>query len=149
MRYIGDGSTWSPERIDDVFERQLHHWQDHLFGWRAVLLRETGEWAGFVGLNHVGPEATEVTGDEVEIGWWLRPGMWGRGIATEAAVALRDEGFERAGLDRIIGRYQPDNVASGRIMARLGMTVERDAVGRHGETIRIYALEREQWLRRR
>ncbi|HEX2056919.1 MAG TPA: GNAT family N-acetyltransferase [Actinomycetota bacterium] len=148
VRYIGDGSTWSPERIDDVFERQVRHWDEHGFGWRAALLRETGEWVGFVGLNHVGPEAIEITGDEVEIGWWINPDVWGRGIATEAALTLRDEGFDRVGLDRIIGRYQPDNVASGRIMARLGMTVERDAVGRHGERIRIYALERDEWLRR-
>ena len=157
VRYVGDGTTWSRERIDDVFERQLRHWAEHRFGWRAVLEKEsagrlggppcsTGRWAGFVGLNHVGPEATEITDDEVEIGWWLRPATWGRGIATEAAFALRDEAFDRAGLDRIIGRYQPDNVASGRIMARLGMTVERDAAGRHGEVIRIYALSRERWL---
>ncbi|MDQ3952130.1 MAG: GNAT family N-acetyltransferase [Actinomycetota bacterium] len=147
VRYIGDGSTWSRVRTDDVFERQLRHWKEHGFGWRAAVLRETSEWVGFLGLNHVGPEATEITGDEIEIGWWLRPDAWGRGLATEGAMALRDEGFSRVGLDRIIGRYQPDNVASGRIMETLGMTVERDATGRHGEAIRIYALSREQWSR--
>ena len=148
VRYIGDGSTWSRARTDDVFERQLRHWDEHGFGWRAAVLRETSEWAGLIGLNHVGPEATEITGDEVDFGWWLRPHVWGRGIATEGAVALRDEAFSRVGLDRIIGRHQPDNVASGRIMKTLGMAVERDAVGRHGEAIRIYALSRDEWTRR-
>lgn len=145
MRYIGDGSTWGPERIDDVFERQLRHWPDHGFGWRAALVAETGLWVGFVGLNHVGPEATEITTDEVEIGWWLRPEAWGQGFATEGATALRDEAFGRAGLDRIIGRFRPENVASGRIMQRLGMTHDRDATGRHGEVVRIYALSRDAW----
>ncbi len=147
VRFIGDGGVWTRERIDDVFERQLRHWDDHGFGWRAALLASTREWAGFVGLNHVGPEATEVTGDEVEIGWWLRPQLWGQGFATEGAVALRDEAFGRAGLERIIGRHKPENVASGRIMRTLGMTFERDAVGRHGDVVRICALERPAWRR--
>lgn len=146
-QYIGDGSTWTRERTDDVFERQLRHWDEHGFGWRAAILAETSEWAGFVGPNHVGPEATEVTGDEVEIGWWLRPELWGRGLATEGAVALRDEAFATVGLERIIGRHKPDNVASGCIMEKLGMTFERDALGRHGDVVRICTLTREAWSR--
>jgi RimJ/RimL family protein N-acetyltransferase len=96
----------------------------------------------------VGPEATEIENkDEVEIGWWIKPSVWRRGYATEGALALRDEAFERVGLDRIIGRHRPANVASGRIMERLGMTFEREAVGRHREVVRICALDRARWLR--
>ena len=145
MLHIGDGSTWGPERIAEVFDRQLAHWDEHGFGWRAALLADTSEWAGFVGLNHVGPEATEIPGDEVEIGWWLRPDLWRCGLATEGALALRDEAFTGAGLERIIGRFHPVNVASGRIMQRLRMTHERDATGRHGDLVRIYALSKEAW----
>ena len=147
MRYIGDGSTWDPTRIDEVFGIQLRHWTDHGFGWRSATDKETSTRLGFVGLNHVGPEAIEIMGDEVEIGWWLDPGYWARGLATEGAIALRDEGFGRIGLDRIIGRWRPENVASGRIMERLGMTFERDATGRHGELVRIHAMSRAGWAR--
>lgn len=146
VRYVGDGSTWDRKRADQVFERQLRHWRDHGFGWRAATDKNTSRWIGFIGLNHVGPEATEITGDEVEIGWWLEPSYWRKGLATEGAIALRDEGFGRVGLTRIIGRYQPANVASGRIMETLGMSFERDAVGRHGDTVRIFVLSRERWL---
>ena len=68
-------------------------------------------------------------------------------MATEAARPIRDEAFERLGLARIIGRYRPANVASGRVMEKLGMRFERDAVGRRGDTVRIFALERADWLR--
>ncbi|MDQ4024265.1 MAG: GNAT family N-acetyltransferase [Actinomycetota bacterium] len=149
IRFISDGSTWSDDRIADVFDRQLRHWAEHGFGWYAASTASDGEWVGFVGLNHVGPEATEVAADEVEIGWWLDPKAWGRGLATEGAVAARDDAFERAGLERVIGRYQPENAASGAIMKKLGMAFERDARGRHGETVRIYALARAEWLRLR
>ena len=147
MRYIGDGSPWTPERTDEVFSRQLDHWRQHGFGWRAATLKATGAGVGFVGLNYVGPDATEIDDKyEVEIGWWLKPSVWQQGYATEGAVALRDEAFEGVGLDRIIGRYQPANVASGRIMERLGMAFEREAVGRQGEVVRISALDRVHWL---
>ncbi|MFN2587660.1 MAG: GNAT family N-acetyltransferase [Actinomycetota bacterium] len=147
MRFIGDGSIWSDARTQHVFERQLRHWGEHGFGWYSASLASTGRWAGFIGLNHVGPEAVEVTDDEVEIGWWLDPEVWGRGLATEGALAVRDVAFGRAGLERIIGRHRPANAASAAIMKRLGMTFERDATGRHGEVVRICALERDRWLR--
>lgn len=147
MRYVGDGSTWSRQRADEVFERQLRHWGEHGFGWRSAVDKTTSDWIGFIALNHVGPEATEVTEDEVEIGWWIQPSYWRKRLASEGAVAVRDEAFQRLGLDRIIGRYQPANLASGRIMESLGMTFERDAVGRHGDVVRIFSLRRHDWMK--
>ena len=145
MKFIGDGSTWDADRVNDVFERQRLHWQEHGFGWRSAIEKLNSDRIGFIGLNHVGPEATEITQDEVEIGWWLDPRQWGKGLATEGAIAVRDEAFERIGLQRIIGRYQPPNAASGRIMRSIGMVFEREAVGRHGELIHIYTLDRNRW----
>lgn len=145
MRYIGDGSTWDHDRTHEVFERQLRHWTDHGFGWRSATNKANSQRVGFIGLNHVGPEAIEVTEDEVEIGWWLDPRYWRQGLATEGALALRDEGFTRAELPRIIGRYQPANVASGRIMESLGMILETDAIGSHGDLVRIFSLSRDRW----
>lgn len=145
-RHIGDGTPWSDEKIEEAFAREAEHWDRHGFGWRAAIDKESGTRIGFIGLNHLPPEAVEVAGgDDVEIGWWLAPAAWGRGLATEGASALRDEAFEDVGLDRIIARYQPENIASGLIMERIGMSFERDATGRHGETVRIYALGRSEW----
>lgn len=146
-RFLGDGSTWSDERIEEVFTWVLAHWDEQGFGWRAAFDRETDEFVGFIGLNYVGPEATEIPDkDEVEIGWWIDPAFWGRGFATEGARSVRDEAFARVGLDRIIGRHQKANPASGRIMEKLGMTFEREAVGRHGDVVRIFILNRDRWL---
>ena len=146
VRYIGDGRTWGRARSDEVFTRQLEHWSKHGFGWRSAIRRTTGSWIGFIGLNYTGAEASEILVPEVEIVWWLDPSVWRRGFATEAAAVLRDEAFGRVGLDRIIGRYQPDNVASGRIMESIGMRFEREATGRHGERVRICALHRHDWI---
>lgn len=145
MRYIGPGMTWEPETARAVFRRALDHWHEHGFGWRAPIDKATGTWLGLAGLNYLSTGSDDVA-EDVEIGWWLIPSAWGKGLATEAASAVRDEAFARLKLDRIVGRYQPANVASGRIMERLGMTHEQDTTGKYGEPLRIYSLTRADWL---
>jgi len=147
MRFIGSGQLWESAKADEVFDRMLAHWREHRFGWRSVLDAVSGKWLGFVGPNMVGPGVESVAPDEVEIGWWLLRSAWGRGYASEAASAARDEGFERVGLDRMIARVQPANLASSRVAEKIGMSVEREATGRHGEALHIYCLERAGWER--
>lgn len=59
-----------------------------------------------------------------ELGYWIAVPAWGRGYATEAAVALCDYGFRRLGLYRIEARHLASNAASGAVMAKLGMRPE-------------------------
>ncbi|MFI1885315.1 GNAT family N-acetyltransferase [Streptomyces jumonjinensis] len=59
-----------------------------------------------------------------EFGYVFHPGFGGRGYATEAAVEMLRVGFERLGLHRIIGRCDPRNTGSARVMERLGMRKE-------------------------
>jgi RimJ/RimL family protein N-acetyltransferase len=59
-----------------------------------------------------------------EIGWVFDPRDHGRGYATEAAAALLRHGFETLGLHRIIATCQPENVASWRVMEKIGLRRE-------------------------
>jgi RimJ/RimL family protein N-acetyltransferase len=149
MRFIGPGATWERARAEEAFARALERWREYGFGRRSLIEDASGAWLGFVEINPVGPGVAGVGADEIEIGWWLARSAWGRGFATEGALAIRDEGFERAGLERIVGRFQPANAASGRIMEKLGMRYERDATGRHDEVLSIYGLDRSAWLQAR
>ena len=149
MRFIGRGTTWDRARGEDAFARALERRRQRGFGRRSLIEESSGRWLGFVEINAVGPGVAGIEPDELEIGWWLASWAWGQGFATEGAEAIRDEGFERFGLERIIGRFQPANVASGRIMEKLGMRYERDTTGRHDEALSIYGLDRSTWLRAR
>ena len=57
----------------------------------------------------------------VEIAWRLARPFWGRGYATEAAAAALAFAFESLRLDQVVAFTTPDNVASRRVMERLGM----------------------------
>ena len=87
-----------------------------------------------------------------EVGWVLHPGYHGRGLATEAARALLRHGFETLRLHRIIATAQPENAASCRVMARLGMRQEglfRKGIYRDESTWWdecFYAMLEEEWF---
>jgi len=65
-----------------------------------------------------------VADQQAEIGYILHPDGQGRGLATEAATALLGFAFEVAGMHRVYARCDVRNVASARVMERLGMQKE-------------------------
>jgi RimJ/RimL family protein N-acetyltransferase len=142
MRHIGARVTLTREQTEQEHAAKLAHWHEHGFGARAAARRDTNEWIGYTVLQHPRPDVVELQSSDVEIGWLLLPSAWGQGYATEAAGALIKEGFQRLGLDRIVARYQPANIASGRIIEKIGMRFERNAVDRHGNSIRVYSIEK-------
>ncbi len=80
--------------------------------------------------------------DDFEIGWWLDPAAWGRGLAFEGACAVRAEAFGRVGAPSLIALIQPGNGPSQRLAARLGMAVECETVGRARESVLVYRVTR-------
>ena len=145
MQYIAAGQPWTPEQASQLHHACLTHWEDHGFGWHAILERTGTRFLGLAALNYLGPLVAGIEESAIEIGWWLDPGAWGRGIATEAGTAIRDEAFTRLNAARIVARLQPRNQASGRVAARLGMRLHGEAPGRGGEPVLVYLLDRPDW----
>ena len=105
-----------------------------LWWWRE---RSSGELVGYAGLNRDEVEDEPV----VEVGWSIMPGRWGEGLATEAARAAIESGFENAGVEQIVAFALLDNVRSRRVMEKLGMSYQRDFV-RADLPHALYGLER-------
>jgi RimJ/RimL family protein N-acetyltransferase len=104
----------------------------------AIELNETGEVIGDCGLA-----VQDVDGiKDVEVGWHVRLDMCNRGIATEAAKACRNHGFDELGLDRLISLVRPENVPSCRVAEKIGMTVERHTVWGPGWDHCVYSMSR-------
>ncbi|HLY78277.1 MAG TPA: GNAT family N-acetyltransferase [Caulobacteraceae bacterium] len=81
------------------------------------------------------------------IGYWLDEACWGRGLATEAATAVRDFAFGVLGLDRLTSGHAFDNTSSGHVLEKLGFRWTDDttvwSLPRQAEIVqRRYAMSR-------
>lgn len=103
-------------------EWNLRSHRQHGFGLWVVELKSTGEFLGECGLVIQEVDGTR----EIELGYSIKRSHWGRGIATEAAGAVRDHAFEALGLRRLISIIHPDNVPSQAVARKIGMTHEKD-----------------------
>ena len=88
--------------------------------------------------------------EQGEIGYILAPQHHGRGFATEAARELMRIAFDEIGLHRVVGRIEPRNGASARVLDRVGMRheatlVENEWVKGEWQSEAIYALLRDEW----
>jgi RimJ/RimL family protein N-acetyltransferase len=142
MRFIGTGDPWPPLLAEDVARAERRHWEAHGFGWRAAIDRADGRGIGLVSLNYAGEGTAGLDPEEREIGWWLEPDAWGRGLGTEGATALRDEAFEALEMPSIIARIQPANAASIGLARALGMELDFETTGRSGERLVVYRMDR-------
>lgn len=75
---------------------------------------------------------------DVELSYQMSPPFWHRGLAFEAVSAVIRHAHEELGHPRVLAETQHRNVASGRMLERLGLTVI-DRVERFGEPQLIYA----------
>jgi ribosomal-protein-alanine N-acetyltransferase len=66
---------------------------------------------------------------------------WGQGLASEAARAILQYGFEQVGLASLICVINPRNQASSRVAEKIGMTLEIDG-DVNGEPTLLYAISR-------
>jgi RimJ/RimL family protein N-acetyltransferase len=127
-------------------ERTLETYVADQVGLSAAVVKDTGDLAGWLGLAvpHFLPEILPA----VEVGWRLGERFRGRGYATEGAAAAVRYGFEELDLDRLVSIFEPANVASGRVMEKLGFTLERETTNpRDGAALRVTQLARSQWQR--
>jgi RimJ/RimL family protein N-acetyltransferase len=128
---------------DAYAARAEQHWAEYGFGKWAVEAPGVAPLIGSVGLSHVRFEASFTPA--VEIAWRLHRPYWGHGYATEAARAALKDGFDRVGLEEVVAFTALGNIASAKVMERLGMTrsIEFDHPSiPEGHTLRRHILYR-------
>jgi ribosomal-protein-alanine N-acetyltransferase len=132
-RYLPGGRPRSREATRDVIDYFIAHDQQYGFTIAAALDRQTGELIGHCGLHQFG------SGD-VEIGYSFAKARWGQGLATESGRAMLRYGFETLALHEIIALAFPANLASQRVMQKLGMTHEGTTTAYYNSELVIYRL---------
>jgi ribosomal-protein-alanine N-acetyltransferase len=117
LKYFTHGPPESIDAERQGIERHLGHYERHGFGLWATVLRDSGELIGRCGLLSQQVDGVE----EIEVAYLLSPRFWGRGLASEAARAVRDFAFSSVDCARLVSIIHPQNLASKRVATALGM----------------------------
>lgn len=133
------------------------HYEKYGYAFYALEIKATGEFIGFVGLNHPPyeiPNFKPKGSPVVEIGWRLAARHWNQGYATEAARAVLEHAFTQLKLDEIISFTAAINTKSRHIMEKIGLQhdktddfdhpkiAENDRLKKHV----LYRLTRDKYL---
>jgi RimJ/RimL family protein N-acetyltransferase len=102
----------------------------------AVIEKETGKFIGECGISVQMIDGKK----EYEIGYRFSRRFWGKGYATEAAIACRDYGIQSLGLTRLISIIESENNRSIRVAEKVGMELEKES-NFHGIPVRIYSMK--------
>lgn len=115
-------STLGREESDAFAMRIEQHFATHGFGFFAVEVPGVSPFVGFSGLAIPSFEAP--FSPAVEIGWRLARAHWGKGYASEAALAALDFAFDTLGLQEVVSFTVPANRKSRAVMERIGMLAD-------------------------
>ena len=116
------GGVVGPAAVDERIAGMTAHWEREGFGWYVFCDRDSCAL-----LACGGPHRRHVGGtDEVEIGWTVVPERWNQGIATELGAASLEVAFGPLALTDVVSFTLPDNLASRRVMEKLGFRFERE-----------------------
>jgi RimJ/RimL family protein N-acetyltransferase len=119
-----------PDAVSDpalVVRRWLDRWQENGCGPFSVVRRSDDRWLGRAGVlvwdRRTWTQGSFSTAGEFaqpELGWALVREHWGRGYATEAALAAREWAYRELGAWRLVSLIAPANTRSAAVAERLG-----------------------------
>jgi ribosomal-protein-alanine N-acetyltransferase len=119
-RYFPEGTLTYDETKEELEWFLNGHPERPELGLWATIHKESNRFIGRCGLL----PWTIQQRPEVEVTYLLDKAYWGQGLATEAAQAIRDYGFEQLQLSRLICLIDPANQASINVATRIGMHFE-------------------------
>ncbi len=117
MRYFP--STLTSQETASLMERIDKHFEEFGYGFFALDYLPEKKFIGFIGLSHPSFE-TDFT-PCVEIGWRLSSKYWNKGLTTEGAQRCLEFAHQELKLAEIYSFTIPKNLASQRVMQKIGM----------------------------
>jgi ribosomal-protein-alanine N-acetyltransferase len=115
------GGPFSDQEVAERLEREIIRKETHGFQYWPIYLLTDNEHVGCCGLRPYRP-----TEEIHELGFHLRPKYWGHGLAVEAARAVIAFSFATIGAKALSAGYHPQNVASKKVIEKLGFQYSHD-----------------------
>ncbi len=119
-RYLGNTPVQSIDQVIHTIEFIQSQYASFRIGRWAAIEKSSGNFIGWSGLKYV----TELTNNRTgfyDVGYRLHPNYWGKGYATQSAMAVLTYGFKNLPLDEVIGTCNIHNKASRRVLEKCGL----------------------------
>ncbi len=126
---------------DDIQKGPLESQKLRGFSMYLVELAENATPLGLCGL------VKRETLPDADLGYAFMPKFAGKGYAHEAAIAVLELAFQQLNLTKLAAITTPDNLASNKLLQKLGFKIERvGSIGEDTEILNIYALYASDYL---
>ncbi|OLO39411.1 GNAT family N-acetyltransferase [Alkalihalophilus pseudofirmus] len=129
-------STKTKEEAQKWINWNIKNYENYGVGLWICELKETGTFVGQCGIV---PQMVDGK-NEMEIGYLFVRNYWHRGLATEAALAVRDFGWKKLQLSRLISMIYERNIPSIKVAERIGMSLDKETLIKDRPTL-IYSIE--------
>lgn len=130
-------STKDEQAANEWIDWTLNNYEKFGVGLWIVEEKGTGEFLGQCGIV---PQEIEGT-IEMEIGYLFVRHKWGKGYATEAALACKNYGFDQLELLKLISLADINNKPSIKVAERIGMVLDKK-IYKWGKEVFVYSAER-------
>lgn len=143
--YLGNQPVTSMEQVKALILFIRQQYVDNGIGRWAIVDKTTGAFVGWTGLKLV----RELTNNHInyyDLGYRLIRKYWGKGIATEAALASLAYGFASLGAPEIYAMAHYQNKGSNKVLRKVGLKFI-EPFDYNGTTHNWYAINREDWTK--
>jgi RimJ/RimL family protein N-acetyltransferase len=135
IKYIGDRNVRSSgDARDFIRDRYRKSYEDHGYGLYCVELKD-GTQVGICGF------VRRDTLPGPDIGFAFLPEFEGKGYGFESGDAMMSYGRERLGFSKVFAITTLDNLASGRLLEKIGFSFDKTIDTPEGETLRLFRAE--------
>jgi RimJ/RimL family protein N-acetyltransferase len=143
MRDMADGHVYSLAESERWLQEHIDVRSERGFGVWCVELKSNSDVIGWIDLAL--PDWFPALLPDPEIGWFIDQRQWAKGLATEGAAAALRVAFDELGFERISAICKVENVASARVMEKIGMSfVEERPHPRLSFPLKIYVITLEE-----
>lgn len=118
-KYLGNNPVQTIEQSKAMIKDILKQYEDYNLGRLAVIKKDTNEFLGWSGLKYERVVRKEF--NYYDIGYRFKEQHWGKGYATESAIASLEYGFKDLKLKEICGAAEAHHLVSNIILKKIGM----------------------------
>jgi len=127
MKYLNGGTPTNMEQVNSTFIPRMEKYRDSNKGWGIwqVSDKVSNEYLGWVLIRPMAFFTDSPNFKDLELGWRFFQCSWGKGYATEAAIAIKDAVVTNSDITHVSALAVADNLGSIGVMKKMGMSFVR------------------------